>query len=705
MRSSAVTQRLRTTSLEEPPRLARGRERLRAHVTTSAMLFASAAAPLGFTHATTGSLLDAPVWLQASTASVTGLILLSSVLIMRRPRFGRVVATIGILGALGLGAPHLIQAPLAALATLIAGTAALALLWKVGGPLLVWARIRRRPIYEGQAQGAAIVATMLWFLWTFAGVERSLDNAPTMGWALAVGWALTITVLLDVEWALRNLRTRTGRALTLLIAVAGACAVAVAFWGNWWWTMSPFAGIAFATAVLLRQPRRLEMEQTSWWEPLLGHPERLLVGTFAILCVAGTVALALPQSSAFGRSIGFIDAAFTSTSAVCVTGLIVRDTPVDFSNFGQLIILLLIQVGGLGIMTFSTAALRALGRRMSLRHEGAVASLISTQDRGRLFATAKQILQLTVASEVIGALILTAAFVSHGDGLGSALWRGVFTSVSAFCNAGFALQSNSLVPYQHSPLVLHVVGVLIILGGLSPLAVFAFPAIVKRSAEPISAQARLSLAAAGVLLVVGFLFILTFEWNHSLRALPRIDRIHNAWFQSVTLRTAGFNSVDIAAARPATLTLMLLWMFIGGSPGGTAGGVKTTTISVLLLSVVQAIRGQWTLEAFGKTIPERTRTKAAVIVAVAAATGLMALVAIQLTQRMSTGLAIFEVVSALGTVGLSIGGTSQLDGIGKAIIIVCMFVGRVGGVTFLMFLSSRRSLPAIGRPEEEIDVG
>jgi trk system potassium uptake protein TrkH len=692
-------------SLDEPHRLSRGRERLRAHVTTSGMLLASAAAPLGFTHATTGSLLDAPRWLQASTAAVSGLLLFSSLLIMRRPRLGRVMATLGIVGALGLGSPHLLHAPLAALATLIAGTTALALLWKVGGPLLVWSRIRRRPIYEGQAQGAAIVAAVLWLLWTFADVERTLQAAQAAGWVLAVGWALAVTAILDIEWAFRNLRHRTHRAIAALIAVAGAAAVAVALRDDWWSMMSPFAGIALSTAVLLRQPRRLEMEQSSWWEPLLGHPERLLVGTFAILCLVGTMALALPQSSASGKSIGFIDAAFTSTSAVCVTGLIVRDTPVDFSGFGQVIIVLLIQVGGLGIMTFSTAALRALGRRMSLRHEGAVASLISTQDRGRLFATAKQILQLTVVAEAVGALALTGSFVSHGDGLGAALWRGIFTSVSAFCNAGFALQSNNLVPYQHSPLVLHVVGVLIILGGLSPLAVFALPAIVKRSPEPISAQARLSLAAAAVLLVVGFLMILTFEWNHSLRGLPRIDRLHNAWFQSVTLRTAGFNSVDIGAARPATLTLMMLWMFIGGSPGGTAGGVKTTTVSVLMLSVIQAIRGQWTLEAFGKTIPERTRTKAAVIVAVAAATGLGALMAIQLTQRMPTGLAIFEVVSALGTVGLSIGGTSQLDGIGKAIIIVCMFAGRVGGVTLLMFLSSRQSPPTIVRPEEEIDVG
>jgi len=222
---------------------------------------------------------------------------------------------------------------------------------------------------------------------------------------------------------------------------------------------------------------------------------------------------------------------------------------------------------------------------------------------------------------------------------------------------------------------------------------------------PVAAQARLSLVAAGALLVMGCLFVLVFEWSDALGALPLADRIHNAWFQSVTLRTAGFNSINVAAVHPSTLSLMMLWMFIGGNPGGTAGGVKTTTVSVLVLSVVHAIRGKWALDVFGKRIPERTRSKAAVIVTVAAITAVVALVAIQLTQQMPTRLAAFEVISALGTVGLSIGGTSHLDGIGKVIIAGCMFVGRVGGLTLLMFWSSRRSAIMIGRPEEDIDVG
>ena len=356
-------------------------------------------------------------------------------------------------------------------------------------------------------------------------------------------------------------------------------------------------------------------------------------------------------------------------------------------------------------MTFSTVALLALGKRLSLTHEGAVASLISTRDRGQLFATAKRILQLTVVTETLGAALLAAAFAAHGDTLAMAAWRGLFTSISAFCNAGFALQSDSLVPYQQSPLVLHTVGALIIMGGLSPLAVFALPRWVKSSALPVSAQARIALIATGVLLTLGFLFILAFEWNDTLSDLSPLDRIHNAWFQSVTLRTAGFNSIDITAVRPATLTLMLVWMFIGGNPGGTAGGVKTTTIGVLVLSVVAAMRGQWVVEVFGRRISDRSRTKAAVVVAVAASSGIAALIAIQLTQTLPSRDAVFEVVSALGTVGLSIGGTSELDGIGKAIILVCMFVGRVGGLTLLMFLRNRHVTHGIGYTEEEIDVG
>jgi len=663
------------------------------------VLLASVAVPLGVVHGTRGSFLDAPRWLQGGALAAAALLLVAAFVIMRHSRIGRVTATLGILGSFALGLPHFVVAPLSTLSALIASTAALVALWKVGAPLTELSRVRRRPICEGQAQGAAGMALALWFLWAITGMNRLLVDT------LVVGWAVACSSLLSLEWTLRNLSSDRFRAGSLLTTLIAAGVLLPVFWSRWWWMMSAFVGTATAASILLRRSPPSSMDQSSWWEPLLGHPERLFVGTFLALCLGGTVLLDLPESSASGEGIGLVNAAFTSTSAVCVTGLIVLDTPVDFSGFGQFVLLLLIQIGGLGIMTFSTAALWALGRRMSLGHEVAVASLISTQDRGRLFATTMRILRLTLVVESLGAAVLAIAFLTHGDGFAQALWRGLFTSISAFCNAGFALQSDSLISYQHSPIILHTVGVLIVVGGLSPLAVFALPAVVRRSPAPVSAQARLSLTAAAVLLVSGFLFTLAFEWKDSLAHLGFADKIHNAWFQSVTLRTAGFNSVDITLVRPPTLTLMLLWMFIGGNPGGTAGGVKTTTVSILVLSVIHAIRGRRTIAVFGKQVPERTCTKATVVVAIASASGLVAMVAIQLTQSMPTRLAVFEVVSALGTVGLSIGGTAELDGIGKSVIVVCMFVGRVGGLTLLMFLSSRRAPTTIGRPEEEIDVG
>lgn len=663
------------------------------------MLLASAGVPLGVAHGTTGGFFAAPLWTQLAAGLAALVLLTAGGLVVETPRTGKGLATLGILGTLALGARHLLASPVAALAALVLSTSALVLLWKIGAPLLEFSRVRRRPVLEGRAQGASLLAVPLWFLWLFTEADRSGVGLGAVGWAVAVsclfGFAATATAR-----GIPRLRAAAFRGVLLVAAL-----VAPALWGKWWWLMSVFVAPSLAGALFLRDRSREDWESTSVWDPLLGHPDRLLVGTFGALCVGGTLLLALPESAAAGHSIGFVDAAFTATSAVCVTGLAVLDTPTAFSGFGKVALLVLIQLGGLGIMTFSTVALWALGRRMSLRHEGAVASLVSPKDRGRLFANASRVLAFTVITEALGALVLTFAFLRAGDGVGGALWRGVFTSISAFCNAGFALQTDSLIPYRHSPLVLHTVGVLIIAGGLSPAVAFALPALLRRSTMPVSAEVRLAVTTTAALLVGGFLFFLAFEWSDGLAGLGFLDKVHNAWFQSVTLRTAGFNSVDLGAVRPATVSLMLLWMFIGGNPGSTAGGVKTTTIAVLAASVLHAIRGQWTLEVYGKKIPERTRARATVVVAIAAASGLVALVALQLTQSMPLELALFEVVSALGTVGLTIGGTAELDGIGKGIIVACMFIGRIGGLTLLMFLSSRRAPATLGRPEEEINVG
>lgn len=682
-----------------PQRAWRNRAREVPDATTSGMLLAAAAIPVAILQDVAGTVLAAPRWMQLLGLLDVVLLLLAAATIPRAHRAGRVVATLGVLGGLGLGAPLLIKSPEATLAALVTTTVLLALLWKVGAPLIELSRMRRRPIYEGQAQGSALVGASLWLVLVLFD-ERNTD-ADTF----ATGWALGVSVLLSLDWVSRSFGDHRRRAQAVLGLIALSLALAVVQWGYWWWTVSPLAISALGSAFLIRRRPASEIEQASLWEPLLGHPQRLFVGTFAALSFLGSILLALPQSSASGLGIGFVDALFMATSSVCVTGLAVRDVSVEFSRFGQVVVLLLVQVGGLGIMTFSTAAVWAMGRRMSLRHEGAVASLISTQDRGRLFATAKQILKVTMCLEAVGAVVLTGAFIAHGDSVGMGVWRGVFTAISAFCNAGITLQSDSLVAYQGSPVVLHTVAMLGNLGALSPFTVLVLPVIVRRSPAPVTAQARLGLTTSLILLAGSFLFFLTFEWSTSLGDLEFGDRFHNAWLQSSVLRSSGFNSVDISGVRPATVTLMLVWMFIGGSPGSTGGGIKTTTMAILFLSVLKAIRGQWTIEVFGKRIPERTVSKAAVITVVAMLVATGAVVALQLTQELPTRLAVFEVISALGTTGLSLGGTAMLDGVGKLVILVCMFTGRVGGLTLLMFLSSRQPQPLLGRPEEAIDVG
>ncbi len=680
------------------PQLAGGAGALRRAPLASGLLVAGAGAPLGIERAEGYAFFQAPIWLNATAVAAVVLLGLGGLTLVRRPRLGSFAASLGVLATFAIGLPHLRSSPAVTLLSLLACSSGLLLLWPFGSPSFESEPPSPRALAE-RARGASLSAGALWLLWTFTKPRQGpLD-------AVVVGWAMALACSLACAWALRNRRAHRLPSLTILGSFGFSCGLFVLLWGDAWWMVSGFLGPALLALALTRNPPRLEADGSSWQDFLLGHAERLFVGTFAGLCLGGALLLAHPKSAASGEGIGFADALFTSASAVCVTGLVVVDTASAFSGFGQLMILFLIQIGGLGIMTFSTAVLWALGRRISLRHEGAVARLISTQDHSQLYATAKHILQLTAAVEATGAALLSLAFLSEGDPPTTAVWRGTFTSISAFCNAGFALQSDSLVPYQHSPLVLHTVAALIIVGGLSPLVVFSVPKMIKPGSSPASAQARLALAAAAALLVGGFAFTLALEYEDSLAGLSLVDKLHNAWLQSATLRTAGFNSVDLRHTRAATLPLMIAWMFIGGSPGGTAGGVKTTTVAVLVLSVFHAIRGKWVLEAFGKRIPERARAKALVVVTIATMAGLSALVALLLTQDMSPRLAAFEVASALGTVGLTLGGTAQLDGVGRGIVIACMFVGRVGGLTLLMFLSSSLPQPAIRRPEEEIDVG
>lgn len=437
-----------------------------------------------------------------------------------------------------------------------------------------------------------------------------------------------------------------------------------------------------------------------WADILINNPARLLFTIFLGLSAIGAAVLSTPAASS-GSGIDVIDAAFTSVSAVCVTGLIVLDTPNDFSLFGQIVILVLIQLGGLGIMSIATLALHSMGVRLSLKHERIISSTVNTE-RKDLSNSLSLILKFAFIVEAIGAAALAAAFYFRGEAIGAAAFRGVFTSVSAFCNAGFSLQSDSLMSYSKDPIIINTVALLIIFGGVAPATSILLPKWIKGKTIPLNS--KIPIFTTAILLVIGTLFILLFEWDGALADSNFFVKLQNAWFQSVTLRTAGFNSLDFALISNPVFILSLVFMFIGGSPGGAAGGFKTTTIAIIAAAFWANIRNKKTVSAFKRKISNESIQRAITIIFSYVFAWFLFVIMIQATQTIPAKDLIFEVVSALGTVGLSTGATTKLDNLGKIIIIATMFIGRIGPISLFMLLSKDSELTELTFPEEKISL-
>jgi len=496
---------------------------------------------------------------------------------------------------------------------------------------------------------------------------------------------------------------RCGSRLPPIAAAAGiAVAVATA------WLSTPTAALAVIGVVLAFALIQLVV-RTPVFEDLVGHflkhPGWLVASTFVILIAVGTLLLSLPAAAPNGHRIGPTDALFTATSASCVTGLIVLDTPVDFSTFGHLVILFLIQIGGLNIMVLSTFAAVMLGRDLGFRGDAALGSILDLSSPAAAYRLATFIVLSTLVVESIGAAALGLAWRLRGASPLEAVWNGVFHSVSAFCNAGFALQSDSLVMFNSDPLVLAVFGALIILGGLG-FAVLAELWWRGRGGPHagLGVHLRLVVVASAVLIVVGWGLYLGLEWNRSLAGLDTGDRIVNALFQSITTRTAGFNSVSFADLQPATALVFMLLMFIGASPGGTGGGIKTTTAVVLLAAIPAIAARRAEVEVFKRRIPLSTvfrSTAIAVVglIVVVATTGLLLA-----THEAPFESLLFEGFSAFGTVGLSLGATASLDGFGKLVIAAAMLAGRIGPLTLALLLGRTRAA-RLSYPQARIMVG
>jgi trk system potassium uptake protein TrkH len=437
-------------------------------------------------------------------------------------------------------------------------------------------------------------------------------------------------------------------------------------------------------------------------------PARVIAASFAGTILVGTVLLTLPVAAAEGQGTTLLDALFTATSAVCVTGLIVLDTPTHFSIFGQVVITALMQVGGLGIMTFSTFLAIALRRRMGMQDRVVMQDLLEEHNIETLRSMIVSILKMTFLIEAIGALVLAWAWYASGEGLRRALYLGVFHSVAAFNNAGFALFSDNLMQYRGDiPINLGITS-LIILGGLgftviSGLAEWRFRG--KAHVPRLSCHSRLVLTTTAILLGSGTLLFILVEFSQSMAGFSWTERILASYFLAVTPRTAGFNTVDTASLTDLSLFITIILMFVGASPAGTGGGVKTSTLALLVLSVRAILRNREEVEVFYRTIPREAVHKALVIITLSFSLINMFTIALLLTDKARFLPTMFEVVSAFGTVGLSMGLTPSLTSAGKVIIIVVMFIGRIGPLTMALALGERHDRARFAYPTERVMVG
>ncbi len=443
------------------------------------------------------------------------------------------------------------------------------------------------------------------------------------------------------------------------------------------------------------------------------RPHQLLILGFAGSIAVGAVLLRLPISSR-GPPLSWTNALFTATSAVCVTGLVVVDTGGDLSAFGQAVLLVLFQMGGLGIMTFSTLLLLAARGRPSLAAMEATGEALGTSHPSHVREMVKGVVLVTLAVEAAAVVVLFALFLFHRTAAQTVLhcaWSALFHSVSAFCNAGFSLYSDSLAAYRGAWGVNLVVMALVILGGIG------FPVMrdiarklrAWRKGEksaPVGLHTKIVLVTTATLLVLGTLSLLATEWGGA-RGLPAHERLLSALFQSTAARTAGFSTVNVGKLAPATLFFIAFLMFIGASPCSTGGGIKTSTLGVLGVLAVSKLRGREEPSAFGRSIPRRVVSRA---VTVAILSGLLVLAFIWLLlvsegDRFRSVDVVFEAVSAFGTVGLSTGITPRLATASKLLLVALMFIGRLGPLTIVVLISRRERPDGVKYPSEPLLIG
>jgi len=439
-------------------------------------------------------------------------------------------------------------------------------------------------------------------------------------------------------------------------------------------------------------------------------PIRQLIVSFLFLIFTGVFLLKLP--SATYKGITFIDALFTSTSAVCVTGLIVLDTAKDFTFFGQAVILTLIQLGGLGIMTFTIGIFAMFRGEMSVKWRFTFDTIYNEVTVIPPLQILKKIIIYTLTIEFVVAMVLFMEFIKVFD-FREALWSSVFHSISAFCNAGFSTFTDSLIKFQDNGIVISVISAAVILGGIGFIVLTELSSIrfykKKKFFRKFSLHSKLVLSLSAILIFTGMALFLIFEWNHIIKDAPLKTKFLVSIFQSITCRTAGFNTVDTGLLRGSTLAVMMILMLIGGSPGSIAGGIKTTTFAVISGLIISKLRGKQQVIFWNRSINSETVNKSMTLFIMAIvfiySSAIILLSFHSFDTNNSFLQVMFEVISAFGTVGLSTGITPKFMDEGKLLLCFVMFVGRIGPFALITAITANIKKANIEIADENIMIG
>lgn len=439
------------------------------------------------------------------------------------------------------------------------------------------------------------------------------------------------------------------------------------------------------------------------------NPLPVITAGFAGLILLGSLLLSLPVASAGPRAVPWFDALFTSTSAVCVTGLVVRDTGTAYSTFGHVVLLILIQMGGLGFMTFATLIFRVLGRTLSLKDRMIMQDSFNEDVLGGVARLVQWVIVSTFCVELTGAVLFAFRMIPlYGPAKGA--FFALFHSVSAFCNAGFDLfgGGRSLTGFSGDALINFTAIALVVIGGLG-FSVLS-DLVRHRGRRHLKLHTRLVLVSYFTLMAVSFVVVLVLEWNNprTLGPMPLGEKLMNAFFQAVTLRTAGFNTYDQQAQRDCTKLISCFMMLIGAAPASTGGGIKVTTLAVLALNVRMVAKGESSIRVFGRRIDNGVIQRAMTILFIAATLVFVDVCALSLMQPGAAFLdLLYECASAMGTVGISAVGTATLTTLSRVFIIITMFTGRVGPLTLALLLArkQRHNRELINYPEEHVMIG